>query len=182
MIQPEKEIIAGILKRDEKILLSFYKAHHQPVFRFIFRQIGKEDVAEEMAQDVFIDFIEGLRDFRGDSSLKTYLFSIARFKIIDYIKKKKLKKILFSALPPNIVDNIVSVLVDDEIERSDLANRIDRILNRLPNDYRIVIRLKYMDGRKVKEIANQLMLSFKATESLLFRARQAFMEEFREAG
>ena len=76
-------------KKDEKALLSFYRAHHASILQFIYKQVGQKDVAEELTQDSFLDFIEGLRNFRGESTLKTYLFSIARFKIIDYIKKKK---------------------------------------------------------------------------------------------
>ena len=66
-------------------------------------------------QDSFVAFFEKLRDFRGQSSLKTYLFSIARNKTIDYIRKKKIKKVLFSALPSQFVESIAFVLFDDEI-------------------------------------------------------------------
>lgn len=182
MTEQEKKIIEGLKRKDELVLFSFYNTHHASVYRFIFRQTGLRELSEELAQDVFLDFVEGVRDFRGESSLKTFLFSIAKHKVIDYFKKKKLKKILFSALPRQVVENIMSVFVEDEVERKDLAAKIDRVIDRLPNDYRLIIRLKYVDGRKVKEIAGLMALSFKATESLLFRARKAFMQAFRAAG
>jgi RNA polymerase sigma-70 factor (ECF subfamily) len=169
------------MKKDERILFAFYTANRSSVFKFIHKQIGNRETAEELTQDVFLDFIEGLRDFRRESSLRTYLFSIARFKIIDHIKKKKIKKILFSALPRYFVENIVSAFTDTEAERKDLAAQIETAIAKLPNDYRIIIRLKYMDGMKVKEIATRMAMSCKATESLLYRARQAFIREFRTA-
>ena len=135
-------------------------------------------MAEELTQDSFLDFIEGLRNFRGESSLKTYLFSIARFKVIDHIKKKKIKKILFSALPKSVVENLASVFIDDQIEQKELAQRIERVISSLPNDYHLILRLKYMDGRRVQEIARRFALTFKATESLLYRARQAFIKTY----
>ncbi len=181
MTPQEEKIIEGIMKKDERILFAFYTANRSPVFKFIHKQISNRETAEELTQDVFLDFIEGLRDFRRESSLKTYLFSIARFKIIDHIKKKKIKKILFSALPKYFVENIVSAFTDTEVERKDLAAQIETAIARLPNDYRIIIRLKYMDGMKVKEIATRMAMSCKATESLLYRARQAFIREFRTA-
>lgn len=179
MPQEEKKIIKGILAKNDRVLFGFYKSHHIAVFRYIHRQISQKEIAEELTQDVFLDFIESLRDFRGESSLKTYLFTIARYKVIDHIKKKKIKKILFSALPKYVVENIVGVFMDDEIERKDLATRIEQAIDALPNEYRVIIRLKYKDGMKIKEIATRLMLSPKAVESALFRARKAFMKAYR---
>lgn len=178
MFVNEEKIVRQIIKRDEKTLLSFYRTHHLTVLRFIHKQVGQKDVAEELTQDSFLDFIEGLRNFRGESSLKTYLFSIARFKIIDYIKKKKIKKILFSALPKSIVENMASVFIDDQIEQKELAQKIEKVINLLPNDYHLILRLKYMDGKRVQEIARRLALTFKATESLLYRARRAFIKTY----
>jgi RNA polymerase sigma-70 factor (ECF subfamily) len=49
-----------------------------------------------LTQDTFVDFLEALRDFRYQSSLKTFIFSIAKNKNIDWLRKKKIKKIIFS--------------------------------------------------------------------------------------
>ncbi|MFA5135803.1 MAG: RNA polymerase sigma factor [Patescibacteria group bacterium] len=174
----EAKILEKIKKRDARMLRHFYDAHHPQIFRFIFKQLGKKETAEELTQDVFYDFIEGIRDFRGNSSLKTYLFCIARNKVIDHIKKKKIKKILFSALPRYVVENVLTVFMDDQIERNELAEKIDKTIGKLPNDYQIILRLKYMDGHRVKEIAQKLALPFKTTESLLYRARHAFIKTF----
>lgn len=181
MLASDEKIIEGLMKKDERILLAFYTAYRPQVFRFIHKRIGSRETAEELTQDVFLDFIEGLRDFRRESSLRTFLFSIARFKVIDHIKKKKIKKILFSALPKYFVENIVSAFTDTETQRRDLAEQIETAIRKLPNDYRIIIRLKYVDGMKVKEIASRMAMSCKAAESLLYRARQAFIREFRTA-
>lgn len=174
----DKEIVKRIIKKDERVLLYFYNQHHKGLNRFIYTQIGKKDVAEELTQDVFMDCIERLRSFRGESKLKTYLYTIARHKVIDYYKKKKLKSILFSALPFHFIENIMSVFIDDGIEQRELSGKIERTIHALPNDYQVILRLKYIDGIKVQEIARKLTLSFKATESLLFRARKAFIQSF----
>jgi DNA-directed RNA polymerase specialized sigma24 family protein len=86
--------------------------------------------------------------------------------------------VLFSALPAHIVENIAPVLMDDEIERKELMNKISGVLDDLPHDYQVVLRLKYVEGEKVKTISEKLKLPFKATESLIFRARKAFVKLF----
>ena len=63
----------------------------------------------------------------------------------------------------------------DTLDQKYLEKKIERILKDLPNDYALVIRLKYKEGYKVAEIARKIRLSTKATESLLFRARKAFI-------
>ena len=176
--QEEKVLLEKIIKKDERALLRLYKKYQPSVFNYVKSQISNYQTAEELTQDIFIDFIEALRDFRFQSSLKTFLFSIARHKIIDQIRKKKLKNILFSRLPSYVVEGLKAVFIDEEIDKKELRKKITRILESLPNDYRLILRLKYVEGIKIKEIANKLEMNFKATESLLFRARKSFIKVF----
>ncbi len=176
--QEERKLIDNIINKDEKSLLKVYKLYRNYVFRFIYRRLKDKSLAEELTQDVFLDFIESLRSFRGDASLKTFIFSIARNKVIDEIRKKRINKVLFSALPTFIVEGLTTFLLDEEIEKRQLQEKIKLVFERLPNDYRMVLRLKYVDEQRVKEIAKKMSLSFKATESLIFRARKAFIKIF----
>lgn len=171
----EKKLIERIIRKDEKALLEVHRLYKKSIFRFVYRKLNDYQEAEEITQDTFFDFIEHLRDFRGDSSLKTFIFSIAKHKAIDAIRKRKIKKVLFSAFPEHIVERFVTVFFDDEIEKKELAEKIQKVFDKLPNDYRVILRLKYIEQVKVKKIAKKLRLSFKAAESLLFRARRAFV-------
>ena len=174
----EKELVQRIIQKDEKALLFLYQKYQKSIQHFIYRKLKDYNVAEEISQDVFLDFIEALRDFQYHSSLKTFLYSIARNKTIDYIRKKKLKKILFSALPSYFIEGLKTFLIDDELEKKELSTKIKKTLEMLPNDYRVIFRLKYIDGERVNNIAEKLSIGFKATESLLFRARKAFIKIF----
>ena len=175
----EKKLVQRIIQRDEKALLFLYQKYQKSIQGFIYRKLKDFSIAEEISQDVFLDFIEALRDFHFQSSLKTFLYSIARNKTIDYIRKKKLKKILFSALPPYFIEGLKTIFIDDELEKKELSRKINKTLEMLPNDYQFILRLKYMDGERVNNISEKLAIGFKATESLLFRARKAFIKIFR---
>ena len=174
----ERELLGKIIKKDEKALFYVYKKYQPSIFNFVKSQISNYQTAEELTQDIFIDFIEALRDFRFQSSLKTFLFSIARHKIVDEIRKRKLKSILFSKLPSYIIESLKVVFIDEEIDKKELKEKISKIINSLPNDYQLILRLKYIDGIKIKEIAGKLKMNFKAAESLLFRARKSFIKVF----
>jgi RNA polymerase sigma-70 factor (ECF subfamily) len=178
MTKEDKKILEGLIAKNEKILFDFYKKHYSSLFKFVYRLIKDKLTVEEIVNDTFFDFLEKIRDFRGECSLKTFLFSIARHKTIDFIRKKKIEKILFSAMPMYLVEGLKVILLDKEIERKELAKKINQVFKKLPNDYQLVLRLKYIEGERVKAIAKKLSMKFKATESLIFRARKAFIKIF----
>ncbi len=175
----DKNILDRLIHRDESVLTEFYSKHKNALLSFITKTINDEGEAEEIMQDVFLNFIEGLRDFREQSSLKTYLYSIAKHKIIDKLRRKKIRKIFFSHIPSFIVDSFATVLLDDQLDHDYVVQKIDKVLNHLPHDYARILRLKYVDGRSVKFIASEIQLPFKTTESMLFRARKAFVVAYK---
>lgn len=172
----DKRLLNDLLHRREKALFYFYRQNKQPLFKFISARIGDREDIQEVLQDSFFAFIESLRDFRGQASLKTFLYSIAKNKIVDKLRKKKLKRILFSHFPQSVINSLGVFFKDDDIDRNHLAGKINDVFSLLPHDYATVLRLKYQDGYNVVEIAEQIKLSFKATESLIFRARRAFVK------
>jgi len=176
--QEEKELLERIIKKDERALLRLYKKYQPSVLRYVRSQISNYQTAEELTQDIFINFIEALRDFRFQSSIKTFLFSIARHKVVDQIRKRKIKDVFFSKLPMFIVESLKIVFIDEEIDKKELKEKITKVLDDLPNDYRLILRLKYVEGIKMKEISSKLKMNFKATESLLFRARKSFIKVY----
>lgn len=167
-------ILEKVRQGNDRSLLFIYKKYHLPLFQFINRQIRDIGVAEELVQDVFLGCIEGIREKRVIQSFSAYIFTIARYKTIDYIRKKRIKKVLFSALPENVVNGSAALLFDEKVQKGEIADIVERIFKRLPHEYSLIIRLKYIDGFTVKKIASKLAVNFKAAESMLFRARREF--------
>lgn len=180
-LSDERQLVRRILAKDEQAFVAFVRANEKALRAYVMRQIRDPEMVDEVVQDVFIDFLEALRSFQYNAKLKTYLFSIAKFKVIDVIRKKKIKKVIFSALPDHVVEGLSPVLMDETLEKKELEARIRHVIDKLPHEYQVILRLKYMDGERVKAISRKLSLTFKATESLLFRARQAFIKLFLQA-
>lgn len=169
-----QETLEHIRHGDEHALLLVYKKFHRQIFQFINRQIRDVGVSEELVQDVFLGCIDGIREGRRIDSFSAYLFTIARYKTIDYIRRKKIKKVMISALPDNIVNGAATLLFNEKVQKDEVADVVERILKHLPHEYALIIRLKYIDGFPVKKIADKLAVNFKAAESMLFRARREF--------
>jgi len=167
-------ILEQVRKGNERSLLFVYKKYHLPLFQFINRQIRDAGVAEELVQDVFLGCLEGIREKRVIQSFSAYIFTIARYKTIDYIRRKKIKKVFISALPENVVNSAATLLFNEKIQKDEITDILERVFRHLPHEYALIIRLKYIDGFTVKKIASQLAVNFKAAESMLFRARREF--------
>lgn len=174
----DQELIEKMLKRDRHALSMFYRTHTPRLRRFIRSKIANPDDAEEVLQDVLYAFLEAIRDFAGQAKLRTFLYAIASHKVIDWYRRKKIRHVVFSAVPQ--LESFVAPLLgpEEELDASLLREKIRIVLGRLLPTYRSVLILKYADDFTVADIAKKLAISFKSAESQLFRARKAFVEAF----
>ncbi len=174
----DQELVASMLARDRHALAAFYRTHAPKLRQFIRSKIANPDDAEEVLQDVLYAFLEAIRDFTGASKLTTFLYAIASHKVIDYYRRKKIRHVVFSAMPQ--LESFVTPLLgpEEELDASLLREKIRVVLGRLLPKHRSVLILKYADDFTVGEIARKLAVSFKSVESQLFRARKAFVELF----
>lgn len=174
MQHDDATLIEHVLRGDEFAFLKLYKKHEQYVRRVVHRHLGVDEQTDEVVQDVFYTLLEKLPYYRGDCALSTYLYTIARGKSIDYIRRKKVSRAIHKVIPHAILSKMKSLRTHDLIERHEVEERIETILSQIPHDYAIIIRLKYIDELSIVEIASRLGISTKTAESRLYRARQSF--------
>jgi RNA polymerase sigma-70 factor, ECF subfamily len=175
-----KALVDRILYGDEQAVEILYRKYSKQILRYIQKKVPSE-IAEEVLNDVFFDFIDNLIFIHNYKSIQSYLFGIAHHKIANYYRKKQIKTILLSQLPfLELIDNEVHQ-PDFQYEKNIIRDKIESTLHSLSKDYRTILRLHYEEDISVKEIALILNISFKATESLLYRARQSFIKTYERA-
>jgi RNA polymerase sigma-70 factor, ECF subfamily len=96
------------------------------------------------------------------------MLSIARHEVADYYRRKYAKKAL-QTLP--LSDFLLSLRVDDS---SEVSLQVRKILSQMSEYSRELLLRKYVDGKKVAELAKEMGRSAKSIESELFRARREF--------
>lgn len=178
LLMEDADLIDKILHRDRRALDTFYKTYTPKLGRFIGGKVKNPHDAEEILQDTLFAFLEALRDFQGGCKISTFLFSIGKHKIIDYYRKKKLKQLVFSQAP--YLEELVSPILnpEEELDVVMLKEKLHRVFSLILPKYKTVLQLKYVDDYSVLEIARRCRWTLKGTESLLFRARKAFIKEF----
>lgn len=154
----------------------FYKKYYLGVKGFVAKKIDDEGVVEELTHDILMAGFDSLQNFNGRCEEFSWICSIAKHKIIDYYRKKKLKTILFSASP--IFEEIADKALTPErdVLKNELKKEIKKTFRELGEGYKKILRLKYIEGFKISEIAKQMRLSVKAVESRLIRAKKKFKE------
>ena len=153
---------------------SLYQKHYLHLFHFVSGKIADPDTANQIANDSLLAAIDSYSTFRHQSAEFSWICSIANHKIIDYYRKKKLKTVLFSHLP-FFEDLAVSALTPErDTLKNELFTEVRNTLDELTAGYRQILRLKYLEGLKIKQIASLLDLTTKAVESRLIRAKAKF--------
>lgn len=171
-------MIAKILARDRLALSLFYRRYAPQLAALLRRKVASREDAEEILQDTLFAFLEAIRDFQGNATLKTFLFSICHHKIIDFYRRRKISQVVFSRAAG--LEKLISPILNPEqaLDAQILKEKIRTVLGRILPQYRQVLLSKYVDNLSVADIAKKFALSFKSAESQLFRARKAFVELF----
>ncbi len=161
---------------------ALYEACIDEVYGYVYLRTGmKADRAEDICQEIFLAVYRGMNHFRGDSSERTWVYKIARNKITDYYRKS----FRMSDEPLSADDEAVTEFedkvgrVEDLVEKTYNSQCVADCFRALPEHYRMVLILKYMDDVSVKKIAAVTGKSAKAVESLLQRAKASFIAEYR---
>lgn len=176
----EKTLINKLLAGDELALKYFYQANKERLFNYISQKIDNTNDAEEILQDVFIESLDALRNFTFKSSLYTFICSITNHKVIDFYRKQKIRQVVLSRLPADIAPLLSQFLSpEEEFNVQEVKQQIKVVFSRLKPKYAELLKLKYIEGFSMQEIAQKLLTTVKSVESSLFRARNSFMKEYR---
>jgi len=176
--QNEQQLINKILAGDKSAVNEFYQKYSKKLLNFILLKVDNPCDAEEVLQDTFISALDSLPLFSGKSLLFTWLCAIAKHEVADFYRKKKIKIILFSHLP--ILEKLAGRALGPEqkLMETEVKKRIKIVFKELSEGYQQILRLKYVEGYSMAQIAKELGMTFKAVESKLFRARIAFQKEY----
>lgn len=171
-------LIEQILHGDAKAVTQFYKMYSPKITRYLSRKLPNHNDAQEITNDVFMEAIESLPLLKQTEKLQSWLYTIAHHKMVDYYRKKKISGLILSQIP--YLELVAQEINQPEFqfEKNRIRDGIEHTLHKLSDPYRTILQMHYELDLPVKEVATELNLSFKATESLLFRARKAFQKAY----
>lgn len=173
-----KVLVNRILDGDSQAVIEFYNLYSPKILKYLRGKLSIED-AQEILNDVFFEAVDSLSVLRNKNNILAWLYKIAHNKTADFYRKKKIKSILLSQAP--FLKIIASEINDPEFqfEKNKIRDEIEKVFLSLPKQYRKILKLHYEERISVRDLAPIFDLSVKATESLLYRARQSFKTAYR---
>jgi RNA polymerase sigma-70 factor (ECF subfamily) len=143
------------------------------VYGFIHARVGGNDAAaEDLVQETLLEAVRSATGFRGEAALSTWMCAIARRRLARHYERERRDEVARSGL--RLVAEADQDGADDELETRD---EVVRALGRLSPLHRQVLVLKYLDGRAVEQIADELGRTRVQVQSLLQRARDNLRRE-----
>jgi len=159
-----------------------YKQYSKMIRIYLARYVN-ETVAEDLTQDVFVKASNNLEKFRGDSSIKTWIYRIATNVAKDFLKSKAFKAsirqvpILETELEEYDHFFNSNISIEDNFEATKMNECIKEFIHRLPINYSAVLVLSELEEMNTKEISNIMKLSIGTVKVRLHRARARLKKE-----
>jgi RNA polymerase sigma-70 factor (ECF subfamily) len=141
-----------------------YDAVGAQLYRFFYQQVGNREEAEDLTSEVFLKAARLLDTSRDEASQRAWLRQAARTALADYWRR------FYRARSTRLVAESPPRAVDDELCSDAHVVRLSALLDRLPENYRRVLRLRFLDGCSVRETAAALGLSPGNVKVLQYRA------------
>ncbi len=151
-------------------------------------RVGEREVAKDLVQETFLSALERLDTFRGESTEKTWLFSILKNKIIDHYRKKSAERTVPSASVVGLGDEDPyfeengrwrpeELPTDwgvghlDQLRSKEFSSVLQQCFTRLTTQCRAVFMMKYLDELEFEEICKALMISTSNYWVIIHRAK-----------
>lgn len=157
-----------IIKRYRKLLISF-----------IMKYVRNIETAEDLAQDTFVYVLVNRKEYDFKYTLKTYLYTIAKCRAINYLKKHNR---IIRYEESYILDIAIDNDIDDNLIRQERNQLIYSSLKKLKQEYQIAIYLKDIQGFQYKEICKILNKTMPQIKMLIHRARKALNKLLKKEG
>jgi RNA polymerase sigma-70 factor (ECF subfamily) len=178
----EAALVRRAQAEDQMAFREIVERYQSKVFSIIYGILRNHNDAEDIAQQVFTKVYFSLRSFDFRSSLLTWIYKITVNECYDYLRKKKVRKLVyesdFSEEDTLRMENSEPARdqkppVDVTLAQRDLAMKL---LSKLPEEERTLLLLKEVEGHSVEELAEMTGINENTIKVKLFRARQKLLK------
>ncbi len=174
----EKQLIEKLKKKDPSSIKEVIGKYNKKLIFLAFRFTNNYHDAEDIIQQVWMNFFYSLKSFKAKSSIYTYLYRITVNESIMWLRKNKIKKLLTGQFIEKQDDN-----TPEEIYlKNEKMEFVDRAVKRLPSKQKKVFILRYQEYLPFKEIAIILNIKENNAKTLFFYSLKnikKYLKEFK---
>lgn len=166
----DEQLYFSYINGNLQALEELVKKYSDNLILFINKYVNNLIESEDVMMNTFMSVMTHKKRFNGNSTFKTYLFSIARNKSIDYVRKHKREQ--------NVVESKEVIDLEEKLLKTDLKKQVLKSLEKLPKEYYEVLYLIYIEEMNVFEISKLLNKNKKQIYNLTNRGKAKLKEIF----
>ena len=187
--QEEAAIVAELKSGSEAAYAWLIGEFQQPVYGLVYRVVNDPADAADTTQDVFLKVFRGIKQFHGESSLKTWIYRIALHEAANRRRWWFRHKARETSIEPadsesmSAGDHAMQLALTDHAEspfenvaHHEVQARVEEELRKVPEPYRTTLILRDLEEMSYEEIAELLEISLGTVKSRLTRGREALRQ------
>ena len=185
-VAAERELVRQAQKGDVAAYEELARKHQQRIFAVASGVLRRNEDLEDIAQQVLLKVYVSLKRFDLRSSFSTWLYKVTVNECLDYLRKKKVRKLVYEADMTEEQAEKLNILEDageakpiDDSRRLELRQLVDGLLAHLPEEEQLMLVLKEVEGLTVEEIGEVLDMNVNTVKVRMFRARGKLIEIYR---
>ena len=168
--QPDPRLLARAAAGDDRAFEALVRAYWKPLYHYVHRMVGDPGDAEDICQDVCINLHHGLRTFQDRARFTTWLFQVAKHRVIDHLRSKERPL-------PTIVDDTVwpvvgGAMTEPHVERREDQRVLWEAIDSLNPDLKAALLCRDLIGLSYQEIAEVLDATLTTVKWRIFKARE----------
>ncbi len=154
--QSDFELVEKLQKGDLDAFDQIFKKYGDRLFGFAFSYLKSKEETEGLVQDVFMKIWENRKNLKKESSLKSYLFTIAYHNMCKIFRKKQLHEKF--CIEKGLAEN-ATINLEEQLEYKATLELVDRLIEKLPEKQRIIFSKSRKEGKSTREIAEEMSLA-----------------------
>lgn len=179
----DKQLVKKLIAGDEEAFVAFFNDYFPRLYRFALTRLkNDEEDIKDIIQTTLTNAIRSMDTYRGEAALFSWLCQICRNEINGHLRRKNRDEVIV-AEDGSELRGILETLAAPEVyeprynsEKEEIKRMVQVILDYLPPKYGNALEWKYIEGCSVNEIAEKLLVTPLAAQSILSRARVAFRD------
>jgi len=184
-LEKTDEELVTLTLQNNKYYLYLMERYEKKLLRYVMRisSLRKED-AEDVLQETFIKTYKNINDFDVSLKFSSWIYRIAHNETINFLRKNRvLKNAINNAFNEGEVEELISEInQEEEFESKILKDRVQDVLNKMNEKYKMVLVLKFIEEKDYKEISDILQKPMGTVATLINRAKKQFRELAKKGG
>lgn len=183
---PDVQLMLAFQAGDKQAFEKLMTAHFSRVLNFIFRYVGRRDIAEDLTQEVFIRVYKSVGSYQPQSKFSTWLFTIAKNLSLNELRSNKHKMVSMDEMIDTGEDHIKVQFKDErqqtpaeQLLENEQSQQVRKAIAELPENQRVAVLLRRYEQFTYEEIADVMQVTPKAVKSLLNRAKENLRESLK---